>query len=290
MNKSNNKKFKILMIVMFSALAISIPSVILIKNRNDKDIKEVPTTVTASIEEEKDVDVGENNTSETVSEKKDNTTEKADKTDIKKDTSTEKTDTGNKKDKTTEVADNKADKTTENNNGQTNNSNNSNNSSTVASASNNNPVATTETTTTNNAIPTTTANNSNTTTENPKPTTTEAPKPTTTESPKPTTTEANKPSTTEATTEKAKVWHEPVYEQVWVVDFKGGDIPIIEYHTICNECGFDCTANGVRASSHLKDNENCHSYTTGVPVTVGYDHIDDVGHWENVLVSEGYWE
>ncbi len=175
---------------------------------------------------------------------------------------------------------------------------------------------------------TATANsNCNATTESPKPTTTQVPtttegskptveteqvtegsKPTVlteqaTESSKPaattapTTTESPKPSTTQATTtEKEKVWHDPVYEDVWVVDYPAYEAPVYEYHAVCNQCGFDMTANGVKWGTHCNStlnpdgSYNCFSYTTGVSVLVGTETVPEVGHWEKKLVKEGYWD
>ena len=131
--------------------------------------------------------------------------------------------------------------------------------------------------------------------------TTEAAKPTESASQQPVTTEA--PKTTEAssgsgtTTEKEKVWHDPVYEDVWVVDTPAWDEDVVEYHDICNQCGFDFTTTHVSVSEHQQATispENptgtCWSYSTDVPVVVNTIHHDEKGHYEQKLVKDGYWE
>lgn len=103
--------------------------------------------------------------------------------------------------------------------------------------------------------------------------------------------------------EPEPVWHEPVYEQQWVVDQKAWDETVSDpiYETvekcICNGCGLDITGN---VDSHLEiqmmaGNMACSGYhsewqTEQVGTNTYTVHHDEVGHYENVLVQEGYWE
>ncbi len=91
------------------------------------------------------------------------------------------------------------------------------------------------------------------------------------------------------------VWVEPVYEQVWVVDREAQtvELPIYETRerTVCNGCGADISG---FASEHIGNRENVNCYgcrTEAYEVIVGYQTIEEPeeGHWEQVLVSEGYW-
>lgn len=125
--------------------------------------------------------------------------------------------------------------------------------------------------------------------------TAEVPKPVNTEAEKPSTTERPN-TTTEVTTEKEKVWHEAVYENVWVIDEPAWNEDIVEYHAICNQCGFDLTSSGVSWDAHCKASadeegyEHCFSYSCGVPVVVNTIHHKEEGHYEKKLVKDGYWE
>ena len=102
-------------------------------------------------------------------------------------------------------------------------------------------------------------------------------------------------TTTESTTEKPKVWHEPIYEDVFVVDSPAGDLPNYESHDICNGCGLDFDATGIDPSAHFREvlaasgNINCGGYHNEM-VESGTVHFEETGHWETVLVQEGYWE
>lgn len=105
-------------------------------------------------------------------------------------------------------------------------------------------------------------------------------------------------ATTEATTETEKVWVDAVYEEVWVVDQEAYTIENPIYETvclsICNGCGADITGN---TDAHMKSqmisgNLACGGYHTEyVQVQVGTEIIEvpEEGHWETVLISEGYW-
>lgn len=103
--------------------------------------------------------------------------------------------------------------------------------------------------------------------------------------------------------EKQPVWHDPVYEKKWVVDQAAWDEtvsePIYEMveKSICNGCLADITGDpwGHIDAALDAGNFNCGGYhaewileQTGTNThTV---HHDEVGHWEDVLVKEGYWE
>ncbi len=148
-----------------------------------------------------------------------------------------------------------------------------------------------------------------TTTEDPRRNepTTSMPQNTEGERPK-TATEEKKPST-EATTEKSRVWHPEVTKEVWVVDEEAWTETInytdYEHHTICNDCGAyldggpDVIDRHVEASlarvhnGEITMEEACLGAfrTTSVPVpkTETVNH-PETGHWEIVVVSEGYWE
>lgn len=126
------------------------------------------------------------------------------------------------------------------------------------------------------------------------PSTTEAP--VTTETPsepvEPTTAVAADDST------EGKTWVPPVYKEVWVVDQEACTIenPVYEvvYVSYCNGCGAVITGD---PDEHMKSrllagHMECGGYTT-VPeyVQVGVEVIEvpEQGHWEKVLVQEGYW-
>ena len=102
----------------------------------------------------------------------------------------------------------------------------------------------------------------------------------------------NESSKTEITTTQEqvveKVWHEPVYDDVWVVDEDAWTEDVYEQHSICNQCGMDITANGMRAPTHIKETD-CYSYRSEM-VKVNSIYHEEKGHYEKVLISEGYWE
>lgn len=103
--------------------------------------------------------------------------------------------------------------------------------------------------------------------------------------------------------EPQPVWHEPVYESRWVVDQAAWDEIVSEpiyaevSRAICNGCGADITdcidEHGYNAM--MSGNMSCGSYHVATETvqtgTNNYTiHHDEVGHWEQVLVQEGYWE
>lgn len=138
-----------------------------------------------------------------------------------------------------------------------------------------------------------------------QPKTTEQPKQTTEQKP-----EAEAPKTTEQqatetpkqpeqpkvtaeqpTTEKQKVWHDPVYEDVWVVDvpeYTEKQIVDVTYTEQCY-CGFRFTSLD-QWDVHLIDHD-CAGYWGDVPLYTYEDvTIPEQGHYEQKLVKEGYWE
>lgn len=96
--------------------------------------------------------------------------------------------------------------------------------------------------------------------------------------------------------EPEKVWHEPVYENKWVVDQAAWDEtvsePIYEMveHEICSTCGADFKG-GI--GEHLDETMHGGWYSNWVQEQTGTNtytvHHDEVGHYEQVLVKEGYW-
>lgn len=106
--------------------------------------------------------------------------------------------------------------------------------------------------------------------------------------------------TTQATTttEKEKVWHEPVTEMVWVVDKEAWTETIATTEEIyCKRC-HGCQEKFTSSDSfwdHVDavPGDACgggwSSDTMEVPGTTEIYH-DEEGHWESVVVQEGYWE
>lgn len=101
------------------------------------------------------------------------------------------------------------------------------------------------------------------------------------------------------TTEHTSVWHEPVYKDVWVVDVPAHTEEIPEYETrcrsVCNGCGADVTNDpiGHGKTQMLAGNMSCGGYHTEYyDVQIGTTTLNypEEGHWEKVLVKEGYWE
>lgn len=100
----------------------------------------------------------------------------------------------------------------------------------------------------------------------------------------------------EKPTEPQKTWHEPVYEDRYVVDQAAWDEVIEEpvyemvVHWYCNTCGADITSD---PEGHV--DETMHGgYRSGyvqeqTGTTTRTIHHDEVGHTERVLVQEGYW-
>jgi hypothetical protein len=99
--------------------------------------------------------------------------------------------------------------------------------------------------------------------------------------------------------EKQPVWHDPVYEHRWVVDQAAWDetvqVPIYETVEIAvgNQSGLKISGD---PNEYLLDNPNGDTgwHSDVVSVQVGTEdsikHHDEVGHWEDVLVKDGYWE
>ena len=107
-------------------------------------------------------------------------------------------------------------------------------------------------------------------------------------------------------TERQKIWHEPVTEQVWVVDHEAWtetwEEPATEYHDVCNSCGAIVDGAG---SDHLYNSwlqylngeisyeQTCVGYSTDVAfyktITKTKEHPEE-GHYETVIMKEGYWD
>ena len=115
--------------------------------------------------------------------------------------------------------------------------------------------------------------------------------------------EQEQPAAPDPEPEPQPVWHEPVYEQQWVVDQAAWDETVSEpiyenvERCICNGCGADITGNvdAHLESQMLAGNMACSGYhSEWQQVQTGTNtytvHHDEVGHYENVLVQEGYWE
>lgn len=100
----------------------------------------------------------------------------------------------------------------------------------------------------------------------------------------------------EKPTEPQKTWHEPVYEDRYVVDQAAWDEVIEEpvyemvVHWYCNTCGADITSDPeghVDETMHGGYRSDYVQEQTGT--TTRTIHHDEVGHTERVLVQEGYW-
>ena len=97
--------------------------------------------------------------------------------------------------------------------------------------------------------------------------------------------------------EKQPVWHDPVYDRRWIVDQAAWNetvsTPVYETRTVwyCSTCNANISAN---PEGHLDETRHGGYWSTGEEVQVGTDTItvphEEVGHWEDVLVKEGYWE
>lgn len=97
--------------------------------------------------------------------------------------------------------------------------------------------------------------------------------------------------------QKEPVWHDPVYENKWVVDQAAWDetisVPIYETQerAICTTCGADISG---FAGEHLDETMHGGYHSEVIQVQVGTEtqniHHEEQGHWERRLVQEGYWE
>ena len=99
------------------------------------------------------------------------------------------------------------------------------------------------------------------------------------------------------------VWHDPVYEDRYVVDQEAWDEVVSEpiYDmvelSICNGCGANITGDpwGHIDAALDAGNYGCGGYhSEWIQEQTGTNeytiHHDEVGHWESVLVQEGYWK
>ena len=108
------------------------------------------------------------------------------------------------------------------------------------------------------------------------------------------------PSTTQApTTEREKVWHEPTTEMVWVVDKEAWTETYPEYDDVyvvrCHGCqGIFYSGDSFWEHVNANPNDECLGGFTGeyIKQEVGTTEIyhEEEGHWESVVVQEGYWE
>lgn len=118
---------------------------------------------------------------------------------------------------------------------------------------------------------------------------------------KPSDTTGQKPAEPSRPAEPEKQWHEPVYENRWVVDREAWDEvieePVYEMveRCICNQCGADITGD---PWGHLEQSAitggNCGGYHSDwqkvqTGTTSHTVHHEEQGHYEQVLVKEGYW-
>lgn len=118
---------------------------------------------------------------------------------------------------------------------------------------------------------------------------------------KPSDTTGQKPAEPSRPAEPEKQWHEPVYENSWVVDREAWDEvieePVYEMveRCICNQCGADITGD---PWGHLEQSAitggNCGGYHSDwqkvqTGTTSHTVHHEEQGHYEQVLVKEGYW-
>lgn len=129
---------------------------------------------------------------------------------------------------------------------------------------------------------------------------TSAPQSTTpqTSAPRPTTPQTSAPQPVpETEPPRQPVWHEPVYEDRWIVDQAAWDETVSEpvsemvLRWYCNTCGADITSDPVE---HL-ENTDCGGYHSEyIQEQTGTNtytvHHDEIGHYEQVLIREGYWE
>ena len=126
-------------------------------------------------------------------------------------------------------------------------------------------------------------------------------------------TEARTDPTTEAgtdpTTEKEKKWHPAVTKKVWVVDEEAWDETITytdyETHDVCSACGAYIDGGPEVLENHVNQSiqwaeehgipleQACLGAfrTISVPIEkTEVVHHEEEGHWEKVVVKEGYWE
>lgn len=106
------------------------------------------------------------------------------------------------------------------------------------------------------------------------------------------------PSDKETGEASGKVWHDPVYEDVWVVDVEAWTeivtTPIYETTTyaVCPQCGR--LNPGTDPNVHISQTGHGSWYTDTDRKVVGYEETliehPEEGHWEKELVKEGYWE
>lgn len=104
----------------------------------------------------------------------------------------------------------------------------------------------------------------------------------------------NVPTTTEA----EKVWVPPVTEMVWVVDQEAYSETYPVYETVdairCTNCG-GLFYSGDSYTEHIDANhyDDCGGSWYADPQTIQTgtteEHYPEEGHWEPVVIEEGYW-
>ena len=107
------------------------------------------------------------------------------------------------------------------------------------------------------------------------------------------------PTTTQAptTTEKEKIWHPPVTEMVWVVDKEAWTETVTTTQTVeavrCHGCQQKFTdSDSFWAHAYADVTGTCGGWssdTVTIETTTEVYHEEE-GHWEEVVVQEGYWE
>ena len=146
------------------------------------------------------------------------------------------------------------------------------------------------------------------TTEGTQAATTEAPRQETTEQ-RTTESDPTTEKTPEQTTEKPRVWHPAVTKKVWVVDEEAWDETITytdyETHDVCSTCGAYIDGGQDVLRRHVEQSvawveehglpleQACLGAfrTISVPIEkTEVVHHEEEGHWETVVVKEGYWE
>lgn len=95
-----------------------------------------------------------------------------------------------------------------------------------------------------------------------------------------------------------KVWHEPVYIDVWVVDkeayYETISKPVYDVvvYAVCPQCGR--LPLGTDPNTHISQTGHGSWHTQTEQTLVGYEdetiYHEEVGHWEKELISAGYWE
>lgn len=126
---------------------------------------------------------------------------------------------------------------------------------------------------------------------------TPAPKPTKAPTQKPTQKPTVKPTQPATQKPTEAIWHPAKTKKVWVVDKEAYtyEEPVYETQTkvFCNTCGEYITGDrSEHSKAHALKGENGSQTVKKVQVQVGTKTVTvpEEGHWETVVVTEGYWE